>query len=136
MIDMSLQIWNPFRDFSEITSLSFPNRIFSPLTDIRETDNEIIVETNLPGIKQEELKIKATPEGVIIRAEVNGKKEHKEKGKLIRKERYARRYVRRIGFPVPVKAEEAKTTLRDGVLTLSFPKEEKYKPVELIPEAN
>jgi HSP20 family protein len=140
---MSMTIWNPFsemdrvfRKFNDRMNVTFSDRIFAPLTDVKETDDEIIIETNLPGIKKDELEIEATPEGVTIRAEVNGKKEHKKEDKIIRRERYARQYLRRIGFSVPVKATEAKSTLKDGVLTLNFPKAEEYKPVKLIPETN
>ena len=115
---MSIMIWNPFQEMRRLEKeidrtfrsfngekLSLSDKIFSPLTDVKETDDEIIIETNLPGIKKDDLKIEATPDGVTIKAELNGKREHKEDG----------------------------TTLKDGVLTLHFPKSEEHKPVKLIP---
>lgn len=137
---MSMMIWNPLdrliEEFGSKRKGPLSNRTFLPLTDVKETDDEVIVETNLPGIAKEELKIEATPKGVTIKAEVNGGEEREEKGKIIYKERFARKYFRRIGFPVPVKTNEAKTVFKDGVLTLSFPKTEPYKPIKLIPEEN
>ncbi|MHA2233218.1 MAG: Hsp20/alpha crystallin family protein [Candidatus Hodarchaeales archaeon] len=137
---MSMVIWNPLdrliEEFGGKRKASLSNRTFLPLTDVKETEDEVIIETNLPGIAKEELKIEATPKGVTIKAEVNGKEERKEKGKIIYKERFARKYFRRIGFPVPVESSEAKTIFKDGVLTLHFPKTEQYKPIQLIPEEN
>ncbi|MFX0117523.1 MAG: Hsp20/alpha crystallin family protein [Candidatus Hodarchaeota archaeon] len=144
---MSMQRWNPFEEmrrledeinrlfgeFSISKNLKPSEARYSPLTDLQETDNAFIIHANLPGIKKDELKIEATPEGVEIRAEAKGEKEQTN-GKIHYKERYAQKYARSIRFPVAVKPQEGKTTLENGVLTITFPKAEKAKKVKLIPE--
>jgi HSP20 family protein len=143
---MSLQRWNPFEEMRRLEDdinrlfgeFAIPKdvkpseRRYSPLTDVHETDDALIIRANLPGIKKDELKIEATPEGVEIRAETKGEKEHRN-GKVHFQERYAQKFARSIRFPVAVKPNEAKTTLEDGVLTITFPKAEKVKKVKLIP---
>ncbi len=144
---MSLMIWNPFEEMQRLEEevnrifgktrgkkgLALSDRVFSPLTDVKETEDEVIIETNLPGIKKEDLTIEATPECVEIRAESKKESEKKENGKVVYKERYANKYVRRINFPTIVKPSESKTILEDGVLKIVFPKSEEAKPVKLIP---
>lgn len=147
---MSIQRWNPFEELSRLEDeiskifstsrgeedLVPSNRTYSPLTDVHETDNEFIVRSNLPGIKKKDLQVEATPEYLEIRVETKGEKEEKDekKKKVLYKERYAQKYLRKIGFSTPVDPSKAKTTLKDGVLTVTLPKSEQAKAVKLLPE--
>ncbi len=144
---MSIQRYNPFEELrrleDEVTrifstsrgeeSLVPSDRTFSPLTDVHETDDEFIVRSNIPGIKKDELEIEATPEHVEIKVESKGEKDV-EKAKVLHKERYAQKYLRKIGFSNPVDPSKAKTTLKDGVLTIKFPKTEQANAIKLLPE--
>ncbi|MFW9914133.1 MAG: Hsp20/alpha crystallin family protein [Candidatus Thorarchaeota archaeon] len=144
---MSMRIWNPFQeirrledeiskafgDFRGDMTVSPHDRLFSPLTDVKETEDEIIIEMNLPGIKKDDLTIEATPEGVNIKAESKTEMEH-ENEKVHCRERVARKYIRSVGFPTTVNPKDAKTVLQDGVLTINFPKSEQAKAVKLIPD--
>ncbi|MFX0115254.1 MAG: Hsp20/alpha crystallin family protein, partial [Candidatus Hodarchaeota archaeon] len=108
---MSMRIWNPFQeirrledeinkafgDFRGDVALAPSDRVFSPLTDVKETDDEIIIKMNLPGIKKDDLTIEATPEGVNIKAESKTEVEQKNE-KVHCRERVARKYIRSIGF--------------------------------------
>ncbi|MFW9991365.1 MAG: Hsp20/alpha crystallin family protein [Candidatus Odinarchaeota archaeon] len=147
---MSLQRWNPFEELSRLEDeiskifstsrgeedLVPANRTYSPLTDVHETADEFVVRSNIPGVKKEELEIEATPEYLEIRVESKREKEEKDdkKAKVLYKERYARKYLRKIGFSSPVDPNKAKTSLKDGVLTIRLPKAEQAKAVKLLPE--
>jgi HSP20 family protein len=150
---MSLQRWNPFEELSRLEDeiskifstsrgeedLVPSNRTYSPLTDVHETADDFIVRSNLPGVKKDDLEVEATPEYLEIRVETKGEKEKKEetdkeKTKVLYRERYARKYMRKINFSTPIDPSKAKTTLKDGVLTIKLPKAEQAKAVKLLPE--
>lgn len=138
---MSLDIWNPFRElirfddeFDNLLSTFWDGKlILSPLTDINETDKEIIIRSDLPGVKKDEIEVEATADHVVIKSDTKEEKEKKDDdGKVLYKERRARQFFRKIAFNSPVDPNKAKTSLKDGVLTIRFPKVEQKKAVKLL----
>ena len=135
---MSLDIWNPFRelitsddDFGRLFR-GLTNRTHTPLTDISETDKEIIIKSELPGFEKDAINVEATTEYVEISSENKEEKEKKdEDGKVLFKERNDRKFFRRITFRSPVDPNKAKTSMKDGILTIQFPKVEPEKAVKL-----
>lgn len=94
---------------------------FSPLTDIAEEDNRIIVTTDLPGVDKENVELSVRDNYLVISAE-KGKEEEKEKEGYIRRERSTIRYYREIPLPEGVTEEGATAQLKNGVLTVTLPK--------------
>ncbi|MFX0136267.1 MAG: Hsp20/alpha crystallin family protein [Candidatus Hodarchaeota archaeon] len=144
---MSIEKWNPFEElrkfekefgkifkpFSSDAKLSPSEQLFTPLTDMQETEKEVIVKMNLPGFKKDEVTIKATSDSLEVKAEKKEEKEEK-KGKMVYKERLAQNYYRKVHFPALVDPNTAKTTLNSGVLEITLPKSQKKKIVELKPD--
>ena len=83
---------------------------------------EVIVD--LPGVKKEEINVAVEGGRVTITAESKGEREVKEGERLLRCERYARRYARSFELPAEVTEEGADAKLENGVLTLTLPKRE------------
>ncbi|MFW9992521.1 MAG: Hsp20/alpha crystallin family protein [Candidatus Odinarchaeota archaeon] len=138
---MAIQIWRPFEElinfgdeFDRLFDIfGYGKRIISPLTDISETDKEIIVRSDLPGVKKDEIVVEATADHVIIKSEFKEEKEKKnDSGKVLYKERHVREFFRKIAFSTPVDPNKAKTSLKDGILTIRFPKVEPEKAVKLL----
>ncbi|MHA2296830.1 MAG: Hsp20/alpha crystallin family protein [Candidatus Hodarchaeales archaeon] len=135
---MSLQIWNPFKELYSFESdfdrffRGFADRTYSPLTDVKETDKEIIIKSELPGFEKNAINIEVTTEYVEISSENKEEKEKKDDdGKVLFKERSSRKFFRRISFSSPVDPNKAKSSLKDGILTLEFQKVEPEKAVKL-----
>jgi len=98
---------------------------FVPGKDIIETDEDIIVHVDLPGIKKEDIDVRVTENKLKVKADFDFEMEVPQ-GKYItihdRKKGVLRRTVR---FPKKVMAEEAEATFEHGVLTIEVPKQEK-----------
>ena len=97
--------------------------VMKPLADVMETDDEVIVAVDLPGMDKGDVEISVAEDLLEIRAE--RKEEKEEKGEeFYRKERSFSRYERSLKLPAEVKADDAKASLKDGVLTVHLPKVE------------
>jgi HSP20 family protein len=101
----------------------FPE-VRSIYADIRETDSEIIIEAELPGVRKEDININATEDKVEISAETKKEGETGEEQEYIRKEREQRKFHRSFTLPTKVNPEKSKATYKNGILELRLPKKE------------
>lgn len=99
----------------------FGDETVSPLTDIIEEDNKVIVTTDLPGIDRENIKLSLKDNFLIINAE-KGKEEETAKEGYLRKERVYMHYYREIPLPDGSTEDGATAQLKNGVLTVTLPK--------------
>lgn len=124
----------PF-DFFEDFSRNFFNDFKSNLikTDIHETDNEYLVEAELPGILKENIQV-TYEDGVLT---ISGQQQtdtvdEDKKGKLIRSER-SLTSVRRQYLLENVKEDEIKASYSDGILKVTLPKDSNKEIKKSIP---
>ncbi|KAG7949637.1 hypothetical protein I3843_13G072800 [Carya illinoinensis] len=118
-------VFDPFSlDFTVPSSLSTS----SPLIDRKETSEGHVFKADLPGLKEEEVKVEVDDERVIqISGERNVEKEDKN-DKWLRVERSSGKFVRRFRLLENVKMDQGKTSMDNGVLTVTIPKEGAKKP--------
>ncbi|MFH1056369.1 MAG: Hsp20/alpha crystallin family protein [Candidatus Micrarchaeota archaeon] len=105
-----------------------------PFIDSFETEDEIVITAELPGVKKEDVKLKVDENGVSIKVEEKSKHEEEKKGKGSYYHSYSARfkgYSQYISFATPVDAEKAKATFKNGVLEVRIPKLAKAKGREL-----
>lgn len=109
--------------FSGVEMEPFKGRFgtFSPSVDIKESDREIRISAELPGMDDKDIDVLLNRDSVTIKGE---KKEEKEdKGKdYYRMERSFGSFTRTIPLPAEVDMDKAKADFRKGVLTVSLPK--------------
>ena len=127
--------WDPFdeirrmQDYMEQMLRAFPalesrfggSETFSPLTDVVEEEDKVLVTTDLPGIDKENVELNFKDNVLVISAQ-KGKEEESEKEGYLRKERSFMRYYREIPLPDGVTEEGATAQLKNGVLTVTLPK--------------
>jgi len=102
-----------------------------PCVDISEKEDEIKVETELPGVAQKEINILLHSN----RLEISGvKKENlsKERIKYLRLEREYGTFRRYIFLPSVVIPDKAKASLENGVLTVVLRKYKRKKEKEVV----
>jgi len=102
---------------------------FTPLMDIKEEDDNVIVTADLPGVDKKDINVTVKDNIIEISAECKKESEEKEEGYTQRERTYSR-FSRSAVLPSNVTDEGAKAKLEDGVLTISLPKakaEEKPK---------
>jgi HSP20 family protein len=101
-----------------------------PRVDINETDKEIIIDAELPGIKKEDIKVEVKDNVLTISGERNlEKKSETSTTKTI--ERHYGKFERSFGLPETVTTEKVNAKFKDGILTLSLPKIEKAIPKQI-----
>lgn len=97
-----------------------------PLLDISETDENVIVKAELPGIDPKEVDISIADNNLTIKGEK--KEEADEKGKHFhRVERSYGRFSRTINLPKSVSTDNVKAEYKNGILEINIPKKEEAK---------
>ncbi len=98
--------------------------------DVYQTPNEIIIESTIAGVKEEDLDISITNESVTIR----GKRQKETKIRdedYFYQECYWGKFSRSIILPQEVDVDSAVASLKDGILTIRLPKFSKQKSKKL-----
>jgi len=102
------------------------NRIlkeFKPSTDVSETEKEIKVFVNLPGLKKEDVKIDVDEENRTLTVSGKVEKEKKDDNETYHcVERSHGSFSRTVVLPVNVDFESIKANIEHGVLKVSVPK--------------
>ncbi|MDD4161731.1 MAG: Hsp20/alpha crystallin family protein [Methanothrix sp.] len=93
-----------------------------PLADVQETDGEIIVTMDLPGIDKQNVDITISDDELSVVAERKTETDVAEKN-YHKRERTYKKFERTVSLPTGVKMEEAKARLAEGVLQIAIPKE-------------
>ena len=97
-----------------------------PSLDLSETDGEIQVKLDVPGIKPDEIDIEVRGDTLHVRGE--HKEEKEEKGKTFHRiERHTGSFSRSVALPCCVNEEKVIAECHDGVLTINLPKTEESK---------
>ncbi|MFB6265740.1 MAG: Hsp20/alpha crystallin family protein [Candidatus Nanohaloarchaea archaeon] len=113
-----------FRSFQDLES-ELPEAGSSTVpVDIRESDQEVVVSADLPGVEKDQIDIKATSDSLEIQARHEREVEEEQKD-YYRRERSARRYHRSVALPAPVDPESAEAEYESGVLTVRLDRKEK-----------
>ncbi len=94
---------------------------FWPQVDVTETDNEIKVSADIPGVEPKDIDVSVEDGMLIIKGEKKYEREEKEKGQY-RMERSYGSFERAIELPAEVDESKAKAEFKKGVLRLTLPK--------------
>jgi len=96
------------------------------MMDVIESDNDVVVKTDLPGVKKEDIVIDLTEDSLEVMAIFEDESEFKGDN-FIKKERRYGEAKRTVSLPKMVKIDEASAKFDNGVLTVVIPKEEKKR---------
>ncbi len=145
---MALVRWEPFVGRNVWTGLAHlqnrMNRIFddldvdedssvvnwSPRVEITELEDRFEVNAELPGMSRDDIKIELKDNILSISGEKSAEREKKDR-KLHICERIYGSFNRSFRIPSHVKGDEIKAGFKNGVLTISLPKEEEAKPKQI-----
>jgi HSP20 family protein len=99
-----------------------------PKTDLWETNREIHVKVDLPGVDKKDITITPIDGGISIEAnKMKEKEDRDEKKGYYRFERNSIGYRRMIPLPSIADTKKAKAKYKDGVLEIIMPKNESIK---------
>jgi len=110
------------RGFPSLASFASGNGgAMMPSTDVTETDKEIEITAELPGLEEKDVQLSLANGVLTIRGEKKAEKEEKDKNYRLVERSYGS-FERSIALPEGVKAEDVKATIDKGVLKVSVPK--------------
>jgi len=140
---MSIRRWYPYRDVVSLreamnqlleesmvrspSGLEEPEGSIPVRVDMVETDEGIVVKSDLPGMKPEDVDISIQENTLTIKGAFEAEEETERENVHIRERRYGA-FQRSIPLPKAVDAEKAEAEFEDGVLRVTLPTVEEEKP--------
>jgi HSP20 family protein len=144
---MAMTRWDPFRDLSILQERM--NRVFedaagrgwkgeepspttswSPAVDIYETDNQIMVQAELPGIERKDIALQLENNVLTLKGERRFEKETKQEN-YHRIERSYGGFSRAFTIPTIVDEDKIRADYKDGILKIELPKKEQVKSKQI-----
>jgi HSP20 family protein len=101
-----------------------------PVMDVIEDEENIIVKTDLPGVKKEDIKIDITEDTLEITANFQEETEVEDVNYIKRERRYGEA-TRLMKLPAKILINESTAKFENGVLTVTLPKLEKSESFEV-----
>ena len=101
-----------------------------PSLEVSDTDHEVRVTAELPGMNEKDVDLTVQDGMLAIRGEKKSESEDRDRGWS---ERYYGRFERRIALPDGADDSRCEATFRDGVLTVRIPKSESAARSRRIP---
>ena len=99
---------------------------WTPAIELQNTETALILRAEVPGVEAKNLDVRVSRQAVVI----SGQHQHKQtdnQGRYRTEFRYGN-FQRVIELPVPVLNEQLQAELKDGILTLTLPKESSVRP--------
>jgi HSP20 family protein len=144
---MAIVKWDPFRDM--VTLRDRMDRLFddslarlrgtgedvsrsawSPAVDIYETEGEIAIKAEIPGMNKEDISVEIKNNTLYLKGERKFEKDVKEEN-YHRMERSYGSFHRVFSLPATVDQEKVKASYKNGVLEINISKEEGEKPKQI-----
>jgi HSP20 family protein len=140
---MAIIRWDPFRDMTTLRERM--NRLFedmaasrgeekdlttsswAPAVDIYETENEVVLTAEIPGIEEKDIEIKVEDNTLTLKGERKFEKETKEEN-YHRIERAYGSFFRSFTLPAFVDQDKIEAEHESGVLKIRMPKRAELKP--------
>ncbi|NLY19492.1 MAG: Hsp20/alpha crystallin family protein [Clostridiaceae bacterium] len=134
---MSLVPWDPFREMEsfgrnignlfDFSPFRFFGGMNTPRVDVYQTDTDVVVKAEIPGITKEDLNVYVDENSIRLSGQSKRDNQYKDEN-IYRTERYYGSFSRTIPLPVEIKSEQAKAAYKDGILSVTLPKVEQSKP--------
>lgn len=130
---MALIRWQPFQEmetlrrqmdqmFDEMVGVNREAQMtWKPAVELQDTEDNVILRAEIPGVEGKDLDIHVTREAVAIAGEHRYEKKASERGFFRTEFRYGK-FQRVIALPVAVQNDQVQAEFKDGILTLTLPK--------------
>jgi HSP20 family protein len=97
-----------------------------PAFDVYEDGDDVVVTAELPGMSKEDIEVNLTDSTLTVKGEKKRQQESKDEN-YAHSERSFGMISRTVELPFEVKADQAKASLKDGVLEVRIPKSDAAK---------
>jgi len=116
------QLWNGFANPAHVAPASF-----APRVDFTETDTELRVAAELPGLEEKDIEVSLEDGVLTIRGERSAEQSADAKG-VRHVETFRGKFQRSLRLPSEVDADAVKAVYRNGILTVTLPKPPESQP--------
>jgi HSP20 family protein len=116
---------DPFEILNRVfdNDLVFGTSMHNPAVDVREEDGRYVIEAELPGLSEKDLKLELKDDLLSISTvQKDEKKEEDKAKKWIRRERREYSFARSFELPDDADGEKIEARFKDGLLTIELPK--------------
>ena len=134
---MSLIKWNPmsvdpFEEFDRFFDWPTAHRQtgFVPAVDVWQDNENVYVESPLPGIDPKDVSISVENDVLTIQGTTEKKSEVEDKN-YYRKEVRSGSFHRAVALPASINNAQVEAEFEDGILKITLPKEERIKPKKI-----
>ncbi len=146
---MALKLWTPLFDLEKDWRFDFPRLAdfpflgemtgfdFRPSIDVVETEGELVVTAELPGIDPDDIDVALEGDFLVIQGEKTQRAETSDEDRYVR-ERTFGSFLRRIPLPEGTSADKMTATYDKGVLTIqiTLPESKEREPRRIPVEIN
>jgi len=115
------------REQSEVTRREERAQYYQPAVDIGETENEMILKYDMPGVDKDDVDITAEKNTLTVVGNVK----HESYGEAVYQETRIGNYRRQFTLPEDIDTDSIKAEMKDGVLTVRIGKPEAAKPKKI-----
>lgn len=115
------------RKQSEVTRREERPEYYQPAVDISETENEVVLKYDMPGVDKNEVEITAEKDTLTVTGNVG----IETNGEAVYQETRIGNYRRQFTMPEDINADRIKAEMKDGVLTVKIGKPEAVKPKKI-----
>jgi HSP20 family protein len=119
------------RFFGDATTPTRVVQSWTPRVDVEETEKEILVKADLPGVDPKNIEISIENGLLTVRGEKKEEKEDKQKN-YHRIERFTGSFQRTIALPSSADPEKVTATSTHGVVTITIPKKAEAQPKRIV----
>lgn len=103
------------------TRLPRPLVAWTPAAELVETDDELVLTAELPGLTRDEIELEIEEDLVTIRGEKKVEREETKPRYHVWERAYGK-FARSLALPRPIDPDRAKAEFKHGVLTVHMPK--------------
>ena len=105
-------------------------RTWAPALDVYETKDDIVLNFELPGVREKDVTLSITGDLLTLKGERAFDRDVKDES-YRQVERVFGKFERSVQLPMAVQPEKVRATYRDGMLEVRLPKAEEVKPREI-----
>ena len=95
--------------------------LLAPHMDVSETDKDVRIQAELPGVSEKDIEVSLNDDLLTIRAEKRQERREERQGVHV-SERSFGTFQRSLRLPFPVSQDQVQATFENGVLSVTLPK--------------
>ena len=124
---------------AEREAVALPPGIIAPRIDVSETDDEVRIKAELPGVNEKDIDVRLVDDVLTIRGEAQTQHEEKQQDYRVM-ERARGTFVRSLRLPFSADASQVQASFKDGILSITIPKpreaRERVQRIEVKPDGS